>query len=100
MTVESIDEDRHVCRETVDQIFRGQLRVRPALVVPIATGYPTTFRDIRREGTDARRKLLQRVGVAQVDARELETAAQKMRVRVVETGKHQTLPGVDPARSR
>ena len=67
-------------------------------MVPIATGDPTTFRNLRRKRLDPRGKLLRRISIAQVDARELKTAAEKMRVRVVETGQEQTLMRVDDAR--
>src|SRR5688572_3850371 len=100
VTVETADEYRPIGCESVDQFFGWQLRVRPKLVIPVAAGYPTSFWQARPVGANSRSKLLRRIGVAQVDARELETAAKKMRVSVIETREHQTLVGVDCARFR
>lgn len=98
MTVESTDENRRVARETIDQLFRRQLSVRPALVVPVAAGDPTPFRQLLTERLDPRGKLLRRICVAQIDTRELKTAAHEMCMRVIESGQQQTLFRVDRAR--
>ncbi len=98
--VEAADEDGPVGRERVDQLLRRQRRRRPTLVIPVAARNPTPRRKLLRETPDALGELLRRRRVAQVHARELKAARQKMHVRVVEARQHERALRVHDARAR
>ena len=67
MTIKPADKHRRFGRETIDQVFGWQFCVRPALVVPIASCNPPTSRQLLGKLSDAIRKLLWAVCIAQID---------------------------------
>ncbi len=98
VTVQPIHEDRSIRREPINQFLSRQLRIRPALVIPVTTGDPAPGRQLVGEGADSFGKLLLRTRVAQIDTRQLKTAGHEMHVRIVESRQHELAFCIDHAR--
>jgi membrane associated rhomboid family serine protease len=68
-------------------------------MIPVAAGDPPAGGKSLSKSGDAGSELLGCGGGAQIDARELKSAPEKVNVRVVESGKEKTASGIDDARA-
>src|SRR5213080_547437 len=89
VAVQPTDEDGVAGRHRIDPFVPRQRLARPKRVVPITTGDPFPGLDGSRVLPETPDEFLGRRGVSQIDRRELEPAANEVRVAVCETGDHQ-----------
>ena len=79
MPVESADKYRSIRCEAIDELFGGKRRtvinIGPPLVVPVATGDPTSGREFLGKPWNTIEKLLRRLRIARMDTGQLEPAA-------------------------
>ena len=75
MPVETTDENRSIGRVPINKLSSRQRSVGPAFMVPITASDPTTRGQLLTEPANTIGKLLGRIGIAQVDAGKLKTAA-------------------------
>src|SRR5215510_774593 len=64
-------------------------------MVPIPTGDPSSFGELRCKVTNSFGKLLRCIGVTQVDTRQLKAAGHEMHMRVVEPWKNELPASID-----
>src|SRR5207237_9501168 len=95
VAVETVNEDGSLWRVLINQFFRRQFRIRPALVIPIAARDPSSFGKLCRKVANTLGKFLWRGCVAQVDARQLKTASHEVNVRVIETRQYELSLRID-----
>jgi len=97
VAVIAIHKHRRIGRESVDHLLRWQSRRHPALIVPIAAGDPLFWPLFRAVGNTLR-EFGGRCGVLQVNAVQLEAAADEVDMGVVEAGQHELAAGIDDVR--
>src|SRR6185437_9889160 len=89
MPVVTIDEDRSVGRDGINQLPCGQLGGRPLLLVPVSSGNPLAFGRLFGSLGDALSELLRRGCVFQLHFLEMLSSIHKMDVSIVEAREKQ-----------
>ncbi|OPZ64776.1 MAG: hypothetical protein BWY83_03126 [bacterium ADurb.Bin478] len=87
MTVEAGDEHGRLSSDGIDPFLARQWRIRPVLMIPVASRYPGAG-VLLSPIPDEANKLIRRFGRPQIDAQQLKAAADKMDVIVDEPGQH------------
>ena len=95
MTIEPRHEDRILRRDRIDELSGRQRRRVPDGMVPLAADDPLSRPDLLPVFADAPRELLRRCGVPELNARQLESAVDEVRVIIDESRDRETALQID-----